>query len=102
MNFLKFLFSARGGGKRGGIRTRFAPSPTGLFHVGSARTALFNYLYARKHNGKFILRVEDTDKTRSEKQYKDDIISGLEWLGFEWGELHRRRERTGGFEKYQK
>ena len=65
----------------------------GLFHIGSARTALFNYLYARKHNGKFILRVEDTDKSRSEKQYEDDIISGLKWLGLEWDEFHRQRAK---------
>jgi len=82
------------------VVTRFAPSPTGLFHIGSARTALFNYLYARKHNGKFILRVEDTDKTRSEKQYEDDIISGLKWLGLEWDEFHRQSERTEVYKKY--
>jgi len=82
------------------VVTRFAPSPTGLFHVGSARTALFNYLYAKKHNGKFILRVEDTDKTRSEKQYEDDIISGLKWLGLEWDEFHRQSERTEVYKKY--
>ena len=82
------------------VVTRFAPSPTGLFHIGSARTALFNYLYARKHNGKFILRVEDTDKSRSEKQYEDDIISGLKWLGLEWDEFHRQSERTEVYKKY--
>lgn len=82
------------------IITRFAPSPTGLFHIGSARTALFNYLYARKHNGKFILRIEDTDKTRSEKQYEDDIVSGLKWLGLEWDEFHRQSERTEVYKKY--
>ena len=82
------------------VVTRFAPSPTGLFHIGSARTALFNYLYARKHNGKFILRIEDTDKSRSEKQYEDDIISGLEWLGLEWDEFHRQSERTEIYKKY--
>ena len=80
--------------------TRFAPSPTGLFHIGSARTALFNYLYARKHNGKFILRVEDTDKSRSEKQYEDDITNGLKWLGLEWDEFHRQSERTEIYKKY--
>ena len=79
------------------VVTRFAPSPTGLFHIGSARTALFNYLYARKHNGKFILRVEDTDKTRSEKQYEDDIISGLKWLGFGWGEIPPPNQKNGNF-----
>src|SRR3989338_1687558 len=82
------------------VVTRFAPSPTGLFHIGSSRMALFNYLYARKHNGKFILRVEDTDKTRSEKQYEDDIISGLKWLGLEWDEFHRQSERTEVYKKY--
>ena len=82
------------------VITRFAPSPTGLFHIGSARTALFNYLYARKHNGKFILRVEDTDKTRSEKQYEDDITNGLKWLGLEWDEFHRQSERTEVYKKY--
>src|SRR3989338_6279710 len=82
------------------VVTRFAPSPTGLFHIGSARTALFNYLYAKKHKGKFILRVEDTDKTRSEKQYEDDIISGLKWLGLEWDEFHRQSERTEVYKKY--
>jgi len=82
------------------VITRFAPSPTGLFHIGSARTALFNYLYARKHKGKFILRVEDTDKTRSEKQYEDDITSGLKWLGLEWDEFHRQSERTEVYKKY--
>ena len=79
--------------------TRFTPSPTGLFHIGSARTALFNYLYARKHNGKFILRIEDTDKSRSEKQYEDDIINGLKWLGLEWDEFHRQSERTEVYKK---
>ena len=82
------------------VVTRFAPSPTGLFHIGSARTALFNYLYAKKHNGKFILRVEDTDKTRSEKQYEDDITSGLKWLGLDWDEFHRQSERTEVYKKY--
>lgn len=80
--------------------TRFAPSPTGLFHIGSARTALFNYLYARKHHGKFILRVEDTDKGRSEKQYEDDITGGLRWLGLDWDEFHRQSERTEVYKKY--
>ena len=82
------------------VVTRFAPSPTGLFHIGSARTALFNYLYARKHNGKFILRIEDTDKSRSEKQYEDDITNGLKWLGLEWDEFHRQSERTEVYKKY--
>lgn len=82
------------------IITRFAPSPTGLFHIGSARTALFNYLFARKHSGKFILRIEDTDKTRSEKIYEQDILDSLKWLGINWDEFYRQSERTEVYKKY--
>lgn len=82
------------------IVTRVAPSPTGLFHVGTARTALFNYLYARKHGGKFILRIEDTDKARSEKKYEEDIVNGLKWLGLNWDEFYRQSERTEVYKKY--
>lgn len=67
-------------------RVRIAPSPTGFLHIGTARTALFNYLFAKKYDGKFILRVEDTDKERSEKKFEKDIIEGLKWLGLEWDE----------------
>ncbi len=70
------------------IVTRFAPSPTGYLHIGSARTALFNYLYAKKHNGKFLLRIEDTDKQRSTQQSIETILKGLEWLDINWdGEI---------------
>jgi len=65
------------------IVTRFAPSPTGFLHIGSARTALFNYLFAKHHNGKYLLRIEDTDLTRSTKEAVDAIINGLNWLGIE-------------------
>ncbi|MBU1091779.1 glutamate--tRNA ligase [Patescibacteria group bacterium] len=68
------------------IRTRFAPSPTGLFHIGNLRTALFNYLFAKKNNGQFILRIEDTDKERSKKEYENTIIESLKWLGLNWDE----------------
>ncbi|MDP8229848.1 MAG: glutamate--tRNA ligase [Candidatus Gorgyraea atricola] len=68
------------------VRVRFAPSPTGNLHVGSARTALFNWLYARAQSGKFILRIEDTDKKRSSEAYLKEIISSLEWLGMNWDE----------------
>jgi glutamyl-tRNA synthetase len=68
------------------VRTRFAPSPTGHLHIGGARTALFNYLYARHHGGEFVLRIEDTDKERSEQQYVDAILGGLAWLGLSWDE----------------
>lgn len=84
----------------GKIVTRVAPSPTGLFHVGTARTALFNYLFARKHGGKFILRIEDTDKTRSEKQYEEDIMNGLKWLMLDWDEFYRQSERTEIYKKH--
>lgn len=63
------------------VVTRFAPSPTGLLHIGSARTALFNYLFARHNNGEFLLRVEDTDKKRSTLKSKNTILDGLDWLG---------------------
>ncbi len=68
------------------VRTRFAPSPTGYLHIGGARTALFNYLFARKHGGKFILRVEDTDVARSTEESVKAILEGLTWLGLEWDE----------------
>ena len=68
----------------GGVRTRFAPSPTGSLHLGGARTALFNWLYARRHNGEFLLRIEDTDAERSEEKYTDEIIESLAWLGFDY------------------
>ena len=85
------------------IRVRFAPSPTGLFHIGTARTALFNYLFAKKNKGKFILRIEDTDLERSEEKYKEDIISGLKWLGIEWDDkIFRQSERTEIYQKYIK
>lgn len=67
-------------------RVRIAPSPTGKLHFGTARTALFNYLYIKKLGGEFILRIEDTDIERSKKEYEDDIINGLKWLGLEWDE----------------
>ena len=68
------------------LRVRFAPSPTGYFHVGGARTALFNWLYARHHNGTFILRIEDTDRTRYQEDALQDHMDGLRWLGLDWDE----------------
>jgi glutamyl-tRNA synthetase len=68
------------------VRVRFAPSPTGYLHVGGARTALYNYLFAKHSGGKFILRIEDTDKERSTKESIDAILSGLKWLGILWDE----------------
>lgn len=68
------------------VRTRFAPSPTGYLHVGGARTALYNYLFARRSGGTFVLRIEDTDRERSEDQYTHAITDSLTWLGMEWDE----------------
>lgn len=68
------------------VRVRFAPSPTGYLHVGGARTAIFNWLFARKHSGKFLLRLEDTDVARSGQEMVDAIIHGLKWLGLDWDE----------------
>jgi len=68
------------------IRVRFAPSPTGPIHIGSIRTALFNWLFARKYGGTFVLRIEDTDKERSEKRYDDELLEGLSWMGLNWDE----------------
>jgi glutamyl-tRNA synthetase len=70
----------------GEIRTRIAPSPTGYLHVGNARTALFSYLFAKKEGGNFVLRIEDTDLERSKKEYADDVIKELKWLGLDWAE----------------
>ena len=67
-------------------RLRLAPSPTGLFHIGTARTALYNWLYAKKTNGKFLIRIEDTDILRSKSEYTKNILDGLSWLGLNWDE----------------
>ena len=69
------------------IRVRFAPSPTGYLHVGGARTALFNWLFARKEGGQFLLRIEDTDKARSTDEHTQVILDGLQWLGLDWDEV---------------
>lgn len=71
---------------RNEVRTRFAPSPTGYLHIGGARTALFNWLFAKHHGGKFILRIEDTDRERSKQEYLNDILDSLLWLGLKWDE----------------
>ena len=66
------------------VITRFAPSPTGNLHIGGARTALFNFLYSKNQKGKFLLRIEDTDKDRSKKEFESQIISSLKWLGIDF------------------
>jgi len=78
-------------------RVRFAPSPTGYLHIGGSRTALFNWLYARAKDGKFVLRIEDTDKERSKKEYLDEILYSLDWLGFKWDELYYQSQRFDSY-----
>ena len=68
------------------VVTRFAPSPTGSLHLGNARTAFFSYLWARKTGGRFILRIEDTDLERSKDAFREELLSDLQWMGFEWDE----------------
>ena len=82
------------------VRVRIAPSPTGNLHIGTARTAVFNWLYARHYNGKFILRIEDTDEARSRPEYTENIQSGLTWLGLNWDE--GPFFQTQRFEQYHK
>ena len=68
------------------VRVRYAPSPTGMQHIGGVRTALFNYLYARSQGGKFILRLEDTDRTRFDEKYVQNLYDTMDWLGIDWDE----------------
>ena len=68
------------------MKLRIAPSPTGELHIGNARTALFNWLYARNNNGKFLVRIDDTDTERSTPEYEKNIIDNLSWLGIDWDE----------------
>ncbi len=84
-----------------GVKVRIAPSPTGFLHVGTARTALYNYLWAKKHNGTFVLRIEDTDKKRSSKEMVDIILDSLKWLGLEWDEgPYYQSERFDIYKEY--
>ena len=91
-----------------GPRVRIAPSPTGYFHVGTGRTALFNWLYARQQGGTFILRIEDTDTARNRPEHIDGILRALQWLGLDWDEgpyfqsqrgaaVRRGRREAAGF-----
>ncbi len=77
------------------VRTRIAPSPTGLLHIGTARTALFNYLFAKKHGGQFLVRIEDTDEARNTKESYDAIMNGLSWLGMESDEMVEYQSKRG-------
>ena len=83
------------------VITRFPPSPTGPLHIGNVRTALFNYLFAKHNGGKFILRIEDTDRARSKEEFVKGILGGLEWLALKWdNEPTRQSERTEVYKKY--
>lgn len=91
------------------VRVRFAPSPTGFFHIGSARTALFNWLYARHTGGVFILRIEDTDRERNTEAFLNVIYDSLTWLGLNWDEgpgvgggsgPYRQSERAPVYREY--
>lgn len=82
------------------VVTRMAPSPTGHLHIGTARTALFNFLYAKRFGGTFILRTEDTDKERSKPEFEEEIIQGLKWLGISWDAFFRQSERTSTYTAY--
>src|SRR6188474_2810047 len=80
------------------VVTRFAPSPTGRLHVGNIRTALHNWLWARKQGGRFILRIDDTDRERSREEHVEAIVSDLAWLGLDVDEMHRQSAR---FDRYE-
>ena len=91
------------------VRVRYAPSPTGLQHIGGVRTALFNYLFARSRGGSFILRLEDTDRTRFDEAYVRNLYDTMSWLGIDWDEggekggefgPYVQSERFGLYKKY--
>jgi glutamyl-tRNA synthetase len=75
------------------VKVRFAPSPTGFLHIGGARTALFNWMYARSQKGQFVLRIEDTDLERSKPEYEKEIMDSMTWLGLSWDELYKQSDR---------
>jgi len=75
------------------VKVRFAPSPTGFLHIGGARTALFNWMYAKAVGGTFVLRIEDTDRQRSKKEFEQEILDSMTWLGLDWDELHYQSQR---------
>ena len=77
------------------VRDRIAPSPTGYFHVGGARTALYNWCFARRHEGAFVLRIEDTDSERNKEEWVGGILSALSWLGIDWDEGPYRQSERG-------
>jgi len=82
------------------VKVRFAPSPTGFLHIGGARTCLFNWLYARNLGGTFVLRIEDTDLARSKKEYLDEILQSISWLGMNWDEICYQSQRFDLYKQY--
>src|ERR1700709_27795 len=91
------------------VRTRFAPSPTGYLHIGGVRTALYSWLFARRHGGKFVLRIEDTDKERNTPEAVQAIFDGMRWAGLSWDEgpdiggpfgPYRQSERSAIYQRY--
>ncbi|MEK7585265.1 MAG: glutamate--tRNA ligase family protein [Patescibacteria group bacterium] len=84
------------------VVVRFAPSPTGPLHIGGVRTALFNYLYAKQEGGRFILRIEDTDRARSKPEFEKNILDSLEWLGLDYDACYHQSERSHIYEKHLK
>lgn len=82
------------------MKVRFAPSPTGYLHIGGARTALFNWMYAKSQGGTFVLRIEDTDLERSKKEYLDEILESMAWLGMTWDELFLQSDRFDLYREY--
>ena len=89
------------------MKLRIAPSPTGKLHIGNARTALFNWLYAKANNGTFLVRIDDTDTERSTEAFKNDIIENFKWLGIDWDEgvdvggPHGDYKQSQRFDRYQ-
>ena len=89
------------------MKLRIAPSPTGKLHIGNARTALFNWLYAKANNGIFLVRIDDTDTERSTEEFKNDIIQNFRWLGIDWDEgvdiggPHGEYKQSLRFDRYQ-
>ena len=82
------------------VRVRMAPSPTGFLHIGGARTALFNWLFAKHHNGEFILRIDDTDMERSTDESMREIYDALKWLGIHWDERYVQSEQRAIYDSY--
>jgi len=82
------------------VRVRFAPSPTGFLHIGGARTALFNWMYAKAQGGQFVLRIEDTDLVRSKPEYLQEILDSMKWLGLTWDEYYKQSDRFELYRQY--